>query len=202
MFIEYIPSERAWAPIEAEGFMHVNCFWVSGKFKGQNWANRLLDECIADAKARGYLGLTAISSAKKRPFLSDGGYLRHREFQLADTAKPYFELLYLPFSGDAPRPRFSECAREGETNMPGLVLYYSDQCPHAEKYAQLVRAVAERNGRTLNLIKFETTEDARRSPSPFTTYSLFADGRFVTNEILSEQKFEKLLVEYPLAGNC
>lgn len=201
VFIEYIPAERAWAPIEADGYMHVNCFWVSGKFRGQGWANRLLDDCIEDSKARGCLGLTAISSAKKRPFLSDGNYLRHRGFQLADTAQPWFELLYLPFSGDAPRPRFSDCAREGVTDLSGLVLYYSDQCPHAEKYALLVQAVAEKHGRTLRLVKFETAEDARRSPSPFTTYSLFADGRFVTNEILSEQKFEKQLGELRPTGN-
>lgn len=27
-FIEYIPAENAWCPIEADGYMHINCFWV------------------------------------------------------------------------------------------------------------------------------------------------------------------------------
>jgi len=195
VMIEYIPAARAWVPLEADGYMHIDCFWVSGKYKGQGWANRLLDACIEDSKARGYLGLTAISSRKKRPFLSDGDYLRHRGFGLADTAEPFFELLYLPFADAAPVPRFSACAKAGVTDVPGLVVYYSDQCPHAEKYARLIREVAARHERALRLVKFESVEEARRAPSPFTTYSLFMDGKFVTNEILSEQKFEKLLQE-------
>ena len=33
-FIEYMPAEYAWAPIDADGYMYINCLWVSGKFKG------------------------------------------------------------------------------------------------------------------------------------------------------------------------
>ena len=29
-FIEYMPADNAWNPIEAEGYMHINCLWVSG----------------------------------------------------------------------------------------------------------------------------------------------------------------------------
>lgn len=36
--------------------------------------------------------------------------------------------------------------------------------------------------------------DAQNAPSPFTTFSLFYDGQFVTHEILSEKKFDKILV--------
>lgn len=25
-FIEYIPAEKAWCPIDADGYMHINCF--------------------------------------------------------------------------------------------------------------------------------------------------------------------------------
>ncbi len=32
-------------------------------------------------------------------------------------------------------------------------------------------------------------------PSPFTTFSLFYDGQFVTHEILSEKKFDKILAD-------
>lgn len=34
-------------------------------------------------------------------------------------------------------------------------------------------------------------EDAQNAPSPFTIFSLFYDGRFVSHEILSEKKFDK-----------
>ena len=45
-FIEYLPAEYAWMPIEAEGYMFINCFWVSGKYKGQGYANQLLEKCL------------------------------------------------------------------------------------------------------------------------------------------------------------
>ena len=66
-FIEYIPAEYAWVPIEAAGYMHINCFWVSGSCKGQGYSNALLAACIAGAKARGMQGLTVISSHKNSP---------------------------------------------------------------------------------------------------------------------------------------
>ena len=51
VFIEYIPAENAWSPVEAPGYMMINCFWVSGQFKGKGNAKRLLQECLDDAKA-------------------------------------------------------------------------------------------------------------------------------------------------------
>ena len=52
-FIEYIPAEYAWAPIEAEGYMVIDCLWVSGQFKGHGYSNLLLDVCIEDSKEKG-----------------------------------------------------------------------------------------------------------------------------------------------------
>ena len=34
-FIEYIPAENAWVPIEADEYLYINCLWVSGSMKGQ-----------------------------------------------------------------------------------------------------------------------------------------------------------------------
>ncbi|MFR2645144.1 MAG: YoaP domain-containing protein [Blautia coccoides] len=47
-------------------------------------------------------------------------------------------------------------------------------------------------------IRFESKDQAQNAPSPFTTYSLFYNGTFLTNEILSEKKFEKILSEQNL----
>lgn len=55
-FIEFIPAEKAWVPIDADGYMHINCFWVSGSCKGQGYSNDLLEQCIEDAKAKGKKG--------------------------------------------------------------------------------------------------------------------------------------------------
>lgn len=33
VFIEYLPAEKAWCPVDAEGYLHINCLWVSGDRK-------------------------------------------------------------------------------------------------------------------------------------------------------------------------
>ncbi len=86
-FIEYIPAEYAWAPIEAEGYMYIDCLWVSGQFKGHGYSNLLLDTCIEDSKAKGKKGacdpvLQKEAGLSLRPRiyaaqgLCDGGYSR------------------------------------------------------------------------------------------------------------------------------
>lgn len=52
-FIEYIPAEYAWSPVDAEGYMFIDCFWISGQFKGHGYSNTLLNECIRDSKEQG-----------------------------------------------------------------------------------------------------------------------------------------------------
>jgi len=42
-------------------------------------------------------------------------------------------------------------------------------------------------------IFFETAEQAQNVSAPFTTYSLIYKGEFLTKEILSEKKFEKII---------
>lgn len=56
-FIEYIPAENAWVPIMADGWLYINCLWVSGSMKGHGYSNDLLEECIRDARAQGKNGL-------------------------------------------------------------------------------------------------------------------------------------------------
>lgn len=34
-FIEYIPGEYAWRPVDAKGYMFIHCLWVVGKSKDQ-----------------------------------------------------------------------------------------------------------------------------------------------------------------------
>lgn len=195
VFIEYLPAENAWYPIEADGYIFIDCFWVSGQFKGQGYADKLLKECISDAEKQKKRGLAVLSSSKKMPFLSDPKYLKYKGFQIADTAKPYYELLYLPLEEAAEKPRFKACCKEAAIGEKGLVLYYTNQCPHTDKYAPLIAEAASAKGLDFALRKLESKEQAQNAPAPFTTYSLFFDGMFVTHEILSESKFLKFLQE-------
>lgn len=194
-FIEYIPAEKAWAPVDADGYTYIDCLWVSGQFKGHGWSNLLLGECVRDSKAQGRLGLVTLSSPKKLPFMSDPKYMRYKGFAVADTAAPHFELLYLPFADGAPVPRFKPCVKTPAADGDGFVLYYSHQCPFTAKYVPIIEAVAREKGVPFRAVRFETTAQAQASPSPFTTYSLFYNGAFVTHEILSDKKFAQIVAE-------
>ncbi|MFA6884522.1 MAG: YoaP domain-containing protein [Paludibacteraceae bacterium] len=192
-FIEYLPAEKAWTPIIADGYMYINCLWVSGQFKGQGNSNLLLNACIEDSKAKGKKGLVILSATKKMPFLSDPKYLKHKGFIQADTASPFFVLMYLPFQADAEIPHFKEIAKDAKNNESGFVLYYTNQCPFTAKYVPIIEEIAKEHGIHFHSIHIETTEQAQNAPTPFTTYSLFHDGTFITNEILSDKKFEKII---------
>ena len=65
-FIEYIPAENAWVPIQAAGYIYINCLWVSGAMKGHGYSNDLLDACICDAKAQGRKGLCILSAEGRK----------------------------------------------------------------------------------------------------------------------------------------
>jgi N-acetylglutamate synthase-like GNAT family acetyltransferase len=194
-FIEYIPAEKAWSPIEAAGYMFINCLWVSGQFKGQGNSNLLLEECIKDCKAKGKNGLVALSAKKKMPFISDPKFLRYKGFKLADTAEPYYELLYLPFDKTAVKPSFKDNVKTPKIKEQGFVLYYSHQCPFTAKYVPIIEDIAKVKDIPFKAIRFETAEQAQNAPAPFTSYTMFYNGELVTNEILSAKKFEKIITE-------
>ncbi len=63
------------------------------------------------------------------------------------------------------------------------------------KYVPLIEDAAKSKGVKFRSYRFETTAEAQNAPAPFTSYSLFFNGEFVTNEILSEKKFEKIMAE-------
>ncbi len=192
-FIEYIPAEYAWNPIDANGYMYIDCLWVSGSFKGHGYSNDLIGECIADSKEKGKKGLCILSSARKKPFLADPGYLKHKGFAVCDEADNGVELWYLPFSPDAVKPRIKECARHPHTESDGFVLYYTHQCPFNAKYVPIVERTAAENGIKFRSVLLENASDARNAPSPVTTYALFYNGEYVTNEQMNDTKFLKLV---------
>ena len=193
-FIEYLPAEYAWVPMEAKGYMYIDCLWVSGQFKGHGYSNLLLDECIRDSKEKGKKGLVILSSQKKKGFLSDPAYMKYKGFETVDTAEPYFELMYLPFDERAEKPSFKNSVRSRENMPAGFALYYTNQCPFTAKYVPVIENMAKTLGIDFQVMHIRSKEEAQNAPCPFTTFSLFYNGEFITHEILSEKKFEKILM--------
>ncbi|MDO4490613.1 MAG: YoaP domain-containing protein [Lachnospiraceae bacterium] len=195
-FIEYIPGEHAWAPIEAEGYLFINCLWIAGSMKGHGYSNDLLDQCIRDAREQNRKGLCILSSVKrKKEFLSDPKYLAYKGFLPADESDCGINLLYLPLSPDAEPPKFKEAARHPHTEEEGFVIYYTDQCPFTCYWVPRVVQVAKENGITVKTVHITDKETARTLPAPVLNYALFYNGEFITHAIQSDKKFLKIAME-------
>ena len=192
-FIEYLPAEYAWNPICADGYLYIDCLWVSGSFKGHGYSTDLLSACIDDGKKQGRKGLCILSSAKKKPFLADPKFLKYKGFSVSDEADNGIQLWYLPFSPDAEPPRFRDCARHPHIDEPGYVLYYTSQCPFNAKYVPIVARTAAEQDVPFQAIHLTTREAAQSAPTPVTTYALFRDGEYLTNEQMNDKRFLKLL---------
>ncbi len=191
-FIEYLPAENAWNPILADGYMYIDCLWVSGSFKGHGYSNDLLGACMADSREKGKRGLCILSSSRKKPFLADPKYLKHKGFSVCDEADNGIQLWYLPFSPDVLRPAFRECARHPHVDEDGYVLFYTNQCPFNAKYVPIVEQTAKEHNIPFRAIRLQNREEAQNAPTPVTTYALFYNGEYVTSEQMNDAKFLKL----------
>ena len=104
-FIEYIPAENAWVPIDADGYLYINCLWVSGSLKGHGYSSELLEECLRDAKAQGKNGVCILcAEGRKREFLADPKFLTHKGFKVSDISDCGINLMYLPLAENAQPP--------------------------------------------------------------------------------------------------
>ncbi len=192
-FIEYIPAENAWVPINAIGYMYIDCLWVSGSFKGHGYSTDLLNACIEDSKKKGKTGLCILAAAKKKPFLADPKFLKYKGFTVCDEADNGIQLWYLPFEKDADKPQFKECARHPHIDGKGYVLYYTSQCPFNAKYVPVLEHTAKENDIPFHAIHIDSREKAQNAPTPITNYALFHDGEYITNEQMNDKRFLKLV---------
>ena len=131
--------------------------------------------------------------SKEKPFLADPKFLKYKGFEVGDEADNGIQLWYLPFEKGTEKPVFKECARHPHIDESGYVLYYTNQCPFNAKYVPVLEETAKNNGIPFRAVKIESRNDAQNAPTPITTYSLFCDGKYVTNEQMNDKKFLKLV---------
>ena len=192
-FIEYIPAENAWIPIDADGYLYINCLWIAGSMKGNGYSNDLLAECIRDAETQNKKGVCILcAEGRKREFLADPKFLAYKGFKTADVSDCGITLMYLPLSENTEPPKFKPCAKHPKIDESGFVLYYTDQWPFTCYWVPRVSEVAKENGIPFKTIHITDKEAARNVPAPVTTYALFRDGKFVTHAIQSDKKFLEL----------
>ena len=114
VFIEYVPAEKGWIPIDAPNYLMINCFWVSGQYKGQGYGKELLKLAIEDAKTQGKDGLVTVVGTKKFHFMSDTKWLSKQGFETVENLSSGFSLLVKKINPKAKNPKFKDSVISGE----------------------------------------------------------------------------------------
>ena len=197
VFIEYGPAEKGWIPVIAPNYLLINCFWVSGQYKGQGYGKALLQYALDDAKSQGKNGLVTVVGTNKFIFMSDAKWFIRQGFEICEKLNSGFSLLTKKLNSDADHPKFRETVISGEINdNNGLVAYYSNRCPFSEYHVTTsLRETAKKRDLPLKIIKLETMEQAQLAPSPATIFSLFYNGKFITTDlsVCMDSRFDKIM---------
>jgi GNAT superfamily N-acetyltransferase len=191
VFIEYAPLEKAWVPVIGGNYLYIYCLWVSGSFKGKGYGKELLEYCIADAKRQGKSGVCAMTAAKKKPFLSDRGFLEKFGFKTIDMIDSGYILSALSFDGTT--PCFTDNAKKQSIDDLVLTIYYGMQCPYIPNCIEQIEHYCTANAIPLNLIAVDSPEKAKSVPCVFNNWAVFHGGKFETVHLLNEGYLKKLL---------
>jgi ribosomal protein S18 acetylase RimI-like enzyme len=196
VFADYCPINISLLPVHADGYMAINCFWVSGQHTHKGYARALMEQCFEDCQTSN--GIIVVSSDKKRPFLSDKQFFRRFGFTVCDTAPPYFELLVYKNRPDAADPRFFQSVKLGTPAIQqGIMIYYSNQCPYTEYHTNIsFKQIAEEYGVAFQSQRLVSRKDIQHLPTAQNIYSVFLDGKFITHEIMSVKKIHHLLAHH------
>ncbi len=140
-------------------------------------------------------GVVAISSDKKRPFMSDPKFLKYQGFEIIDEASPFFKLWGLKINPEAAYPMIMESAKLGSCpDKKGITAYYSNACPFTEFYTnQMLRDYAKKNNIPLTIHQIKSREDGHKMPIPWVINSVFYKGELVTLEMKIDKHMDKLI---------
>lgn len=190
VFIEYAPLETAWVPVEGENYFYIYCLWVQGAPRGQGCGRRLMESCLADARAQGRSGVCMLGAQKQKAWLSDQSFARKFGFQTVDTAGEY-ELLVLSFDGSV--PHFAEGARKQTVPQRGLTVFYTDQCPYSLQRVEKLREFCAERQIEAQFCHVTELKQAKALPCAFNNWAVFWNGEFQTVNQIDGAALEKIM---------
>lgn len=192
-YIEYMPSEIAYRPIEAKNFYFIQCMVIFKKANtNKGLGSALINSCEEDAKNNNKNGVCTLSS--------DGSWMANKnifiknDYSIIDK-KGRFELLVKYYKNDYKTPKF----RDWEKSLPnykGWNLVFSNQCPLHDKSVNDLQVTAKNKGIDLKITTLNTPQEAQNSPSGFGTFGLIRDGELLADHYISKTRFENIIKKY------
>lgn len=192
--IEYIPGEFAWRGIDAEEYMVIHCLWVVGKSRGKGGAQSLIQACIDDAKANGFVGIATVCG--ERGFATTRDFYLKHGFEVAEENEDGLSLLVLRFDRKVSLPTFSSGVKRGPSHYKdGLTIFRSDQCPYLDDATKIIVDSANELGISpIKVIDFKSASTLRkRAPSAYGTFSVVLNGHLLSYRYLSAKEFKKIV---------
>jgi GNAT superfamily N-acetyltransferase len=188
-FLEYVPGESAWRPVDAPGWLFAHCLWVYPRGqKVGGLGTRLVRAFVEEAREAGAIGAAAMVSdgpwmAGKEVFLRNG-FARVAE---ADR----FELVAFQLK-EGRAPRFRDIS-ENLSQYQGLNLVYSNQCPMLPKSVDALVEMAAERGLELKIHVLDSPQAAQRAPSYYGVFNLVWNGRLLADHYVSGGRFKNIL---------
>jgi ribosomal protein S18 acetylase RimI-like enzyme len=188
-YIEYVPGEKAWRPVDAPGYLFIHCLWVSpDKNKKLGYGSALINHCLQEAKTQGKKGLAVISSSDS--FMAEKQVFEKNGFTLLQSAKNH-ELLVLPISNGA-LPKMNDHAAH-LPNYHGLHIVYSAQCPWVARFVDEVKQSPDYKQLKISITELKTPEEAQQAPSFYGVFTLINNGKLLSSHYISSTRFNNIL---------
>lgn len=189
-FIEYVPVEQAWRPINAPEFMFIHCIAVYyKKDRSKGYGAILVEEAVNEARAKGLSGVCTMTS--KGPWVAEKDIFEQNGFEIVEK-RGRFELLSKKWDEEAQDPQLIDWTKN-QKKYQGWHLIYADQCPWHEKPAFDLFNTAMDFGIDLNVKKMESVKEAKEAPSGFGVFNLLHDGNLIEDHYISATRFRNIL---------
>jgi len=188
-FLEYVPGEFAWRPVDAAGWLFVHCLWVYPKGQAVGGlGSSLIRACIEEARQLGARGVAAM--------VSDGPWMAGKEVFLRNgfvqiEERERFQLInHRLGKGSAPRLRDINTKW---AKQRGLHIVYTAQCPYLPKSVNDVSLMARERGLKVKVTVLGSAREAQNAPSYYGVFNLLWNGRLLSDHYVSKGRFRNIL---------
>jgi hypothetical protein len=132
---------------------------------------------------------------RKGPFMANKDIFLKKGFQVADSAKPDFDLLVKKFDVKSRNPKFkSNMTNFLRQYQKGLYVLRSPQCPYTEKN---VNAILESAKNKFNLkptlVDLQDSKAVQDIPCAFGTFCIIYNGEVISHHPISNTRFENIM---------
>ncbi len=186
-FIEYVPGEYCWRPVNAKGYMFIHCLWTNGKkYQHHGLGTLLINEIEKDAKDM--LGVAVLTSDKS--FMTNKEIFVKNNYKIASESGKD-QLLFKQFKkGSIPS---TNNFNDELAKYKGLTMLYSKQCPWVARFIEEVKPFLKKNNLEPEIIEIKTSAQAQKAPSLYGVFNLIYNGKLLADRYISTTRFMNIV---------